>query len=513
MRGRARRYVIAGSVAAGGLLAAGEASANFYINSVVNNSHEPINVESTVAPGKSIPRSSLGWSFYPFTISGPSLGPVKIYDGPKCPGASWAAEIVQGTQKWGFAYEGNGAINIAINADSSVSISGSGTPGGNGRVVPGGCGPVTPTEFVQQGSKLVVPGAEPYQGGPWGVQGGLSISADGGTALLGAWNGVWAFTRSNGAWAPQAGLNPTPTHSSGHVGSLSADGKTALVSDLLGAVMFTRNGSAWTQGARLTPTPNMTPTAPVSGFLSADAKTSLVITGGTTAPQPVWVFTRTGDVWTQHVKLPVSPPGSASVALSGDGDTIMLGGWQLALNAARHNGGVWIFTRSGDAWTQQGDKLTIPGIDDFGCRVALSRDGNTALIGGSVLTGAWIFTRSGGQWTHEGGKLYSGEALGNNYTNVCLPVSLSGDGKTAIVGNEVDGVVNGVLGLGAAFTFVRDAHGAWTEQKHVGTGSDLSAGAGIRQGFSVAMSGDGRTAIVYGPLDNRVRGATWVYAR
>jgi len=67
-------------------------------------------------------------------ITGRLLGDVRIYeDGSKCPGASWAVEIEHGAQKWAFAYEGNGAIDITISAEHAVTI------GGNGRVVPGGC--------------------------------------------------------------------------------------------------------------------------------------------------------------------------------------------------------------------------------------------------------------------------------------------------------------------------------------------------------------------------------------
>ena len=44
-----------------------------------------------------------------------------------------------------------------------------------------------------------------------------------------------------------------------------------------------------------------------------------------------------------------------------------------------------MFTRSGASWTQQGSKLTGSdeiGAGGFGASVALSADGNTALIGG-----------------------------------------------------------------------------------------------------------------------------------
>jgi hypothetical protein len=43
-----------------------------------------------------------------------------------------------------------------------------------------------------------------------------------------------------------------------------------------------------------------------------------------------------------------------------------------------------VFTRSGSVWTQQGPKLTgsgLSGIEEAGFAVALSADGNTALLG------------------------------------------------------------------------------------------------------------------------------------
>jgi FG-GAP repeat len=70
---------------------------------------------------------------------------------------------------------------------------------------------------------------------------------------------------------------------------------------------------------------------------------------------------------------------------------------------------VWVYIRSGGAWSQQGSKLTVTdNISNarFGWAVALSADGNTALIGGpadnTMFDGAaWVFTRSGGVWSEQ----------------------------------------------------------------------------------------------------------------
>ncbi len=83
-----------------------------------------------------------------------------------------------------------------------------------------------------------------------------------------------------------------------------------------------------------------------------------------------------------------------SVALSADGDTALIGA-RYAIRNNNEAGGAWVFTRSGSTWTQQGGKLNGTGhagetlfdhIGEgaFGYSVALSADGNTALIGVGV---------------------------------------------------------------------------------------------------------------------------------
>ena len=83
------------------------------------------------------------------------------------------------------------------------------------------------------------------------------------------------------------------------------------------------------------------------------------------------------------------------VALSGDGNTALIGG---PFDTAGSVGASWVFTRSGSTWTQDASKLTGSGAIEepgFGNSVALSSTGNTALIGGPYDNGhvgaAWVF--------------------------------------------------------------------------------------------------------------------------
>src|SRR5512143_781050 len=68
----------------------------------------------------------------------------------------------------------------------------------------------------------------------------------------------------------------------------------------------------------------------------------------------------------------------------------------------------------------QGPKLVGTGAIGTayqGSRIALSYDGNTALVGGygdnSNAGAAWVFTRSAGVWTQQGAKLVATGATGN----------------------------------------------------------------------------------------------------
>jgi hypothetical protein len=152
-------------------------------------------------------------------------------------------------------------------------------------------------------------------------------------------------------------------------------------------------------------------------------------------------------------------------------------------------------------FSQQGPKLVgtgAIGVPGQGYSVAVSADGNTVIVGGSSdnsNTGAaWVFTRSSSVWTQQA-KLVGTGAVGNAYQG--NSVALSADGNTAIVGGPGDN-----SNTGAAWVFARSG-GVWTQQgaKLVGSGYVIVYGA-ASQGFSVSLSADGNTAIVGGPYDH-----------
>jgi hypothetical protein len=94
-------------------------------------------------------------------------------------------------------------------------------------------------------------------------------------------------------------------------------------------------------------------------------------------------------------------------------------------------------------FTQQGPKLVgsgAVGTASQGQSIALSADGNTAIVGGSGdnsgVGAAWVWTRSSGIWTQQGSKLVGTGAVGAAYQGAA--VALSSDGNTAVVGGYTD---------------------------------------------------------------------------
>jgi hypothetical protein len=332
--------------------------------------------------------------------------------------------------------------------------------------------PCAQAQFVQQGSKLIGTGGVGIASQGWSA----AVSGNGNTVIVGGPNdngntgAAWVFTRSDGIWNQQGtklvGTGSEGTASQGASVAVSVDGNTVVGGD-------------------------------------ADNN----YTGA------AWVFTRSDGSWTQQGPKLVGTGGvgrtfeGLSVSVSGDGNTAILGGPGDNVGT----GAAWVFTRSDGSWTQQGPKLVgtggVANVAEQGESVSISEDGSTAIVGGfednDNIGAAWVFTRSGGVWTQQGPKLVGTGGVG--LQNQGQSVSVSADGNTTIVGGPQDNASRG-----AAWVFTRSG-GVWTQRgaKLVGTGAAGEA----RQGTLVAVSGDGKTAVVGGPNDNTYTGATWVFTQ
>ena len=214
----------------------------------------------------------------------------------------------------------------------------------------------------------------------------------------------------------------------------------------------------------------------------------------------VYVFTRSGNVWSQQAKL-TAEDGTAGdvfgISVAFSGNTIIVGAdrnEEKGIDA----GAVYVFTLSGNVWRQQA-KLTAADSaegDIFGVRVAL--EGNTALISahrddddimGVNAGSAYIFTRTGKTWSQQV-KLTAPDGAAQDRFG--RSVALAGD--TAVIGAmfQDDKGENS----GSVYVFKRSGN-TWGLKDQL-TASDGADGDVF--GWNVALSGN--TAVISANRDD-----------
>jgi len=222
---------------------------------------------------------------------------------------------------------------------------------------------------------------------------------------------VYVFTRAGSVWSQQAYVKPANMDGGdmfGYAVALTPDG------NMLAVGAFDEDGSA--RGV------NGMPDNRNNGSGAA------------------YVFTRSLGTWTQQAYIKASN-GEAQdsfgvhVALNEDGTTLLVGSLDEDCSATGLNpptscgsdwkedlsmGAAYVFVRSGTTWSQQAFlKASNTGFNDwFGSRVALSGDGNLAVVGASLEDGGakgingrqddnaasesgamYVFTRTGTTWS------------------------------------------------------------------------------------------------------------------
>ncbi len=334
----------------------------------------------------------------------------------------------------------------------------------------------------------------------------------------------------------------------GYSVALSGDGSSAIIGaprSSGGVWAFVREGAKWSsQQLAGGEAPSGNETCPaedpgeISGCgigrsvaLSADGNTALV--GAPRANEGAGearVYIREGATWTAGTALVpaiIAPSGhfGKSVALSADGQTALVG----AAAARSSAGAAWVFTRQqGTSWGKA-EELTGGSESSeghFGLSVALSENGDTALIGGPTVVGvtwnagvaaptvnagaAWVFTRptAGQSFIQPGVKLtVHGEHEDEQEIGegrFGYSVALSGDGNTALVGARGDSE-----GAGAAWIFTRLGGVVWTQGPKLTAGGE---GGQVDFGYSVALSTDGSAALVGSPKAGAGNGAAWLFS-
>ncbi len=209
--------------------------------------------------------------------------------------------------------------------------------------------------------------------------------------------------------------------------------------------------------------------------------------------------------------------GSAVVI---DGDTLVVGAPNensgLAANpldgSAISAGAVFVFTRANKTWSQQAyvKASDITSVSRFGTSVSLSGDtlvvGADAAPNGSRAGAAYVFTRSGNVWSQQGAPLRAANARNEAGFGNAVAV----DGDTLVVGasneSSLGPGVNGDSttvgpGNGAAYVFVRSGV-SWSQQAFIKSAHPGSAGTSF--GAALALAKD--LLVVGAPNDGRDAG-------
>jgi len=364
---------------------------------------------------------------------------------------------------------------------------------------------------------------------------------------------VYVFTLNAGVWSQQAYIKASNTSLAAWFGySIALSGDTLAVgatrehsgtgeqddqsAGSSGAVyVFTREAGVWSQQAYLKAS-NIGAADEFGWSVGLDGDTLVVgahqedgSASGVNEPSDesapnsgaAYVFFRSGETWNQQAYLKASNTDEddkfgQSVAISGDtlvvaseresSSSTGVGGNQDD-NSLVAAGAVYVFSRSGEIWSQQAYlKASNTGYADrFGSSVAIETD---TLLVGAVYEGsdgtdennnqfgssgaAYVFLRNGEVWNQQAYLKASNVQDGDRFG---YKVAISGDkalvsafgeesNATGVDGNQLN---NSIPNAGAVYVFGRE-NTAWTQKSYL---KQFPSGQG-QDGFgnSLAISGD-----------------------
>jgi hypothetical protein len=346
----------------------------------------------------------------------------------------------------------------------------------------------------------------------------VALSADGQVALIGApaasgGGAAYLYVESGGTWPTTPTATFTgPASSQGEVGTavaLSADGEVALVGAPGGGYAPSNDGAAYLFVASAGTWPT-TPTATFAGVpgtsgklgsavaLSADGTVALV--GAPVASYgAAYVYEGPGGNWSSTPAAAFTGPPTtdgggefgSSVALSADGQVALVGAPGAG---TAYDGAGYLYAESGATWPSSPTGF-FPGPPGSGAEdgnsVALSANGQVALLGapegGPFQDGAaFVYTESAGSWPTAPGATFLGPTESGAWLG--QSVALSANGQVALLGAPIGGD-------GAAYLFT-ESRGTWpaaaaaTFTGPAGSPDDL--------GDDVALSANGQSAVLGG---------------
>jgi dTDP-4-dehydrorhamnose 3,5-epimerase-like enzyme len=334
------------------------------------------------------------------------------------------------------------------------------------------------------------------------------------------WNpgAVYVFTKSKGIWLETQKLTASDgTKDNGFGGSVVIGGDLVIIGaggakvndDYRGAVyVFKKSGDSFVQVAKLTA--NDGATADFFGYSLAISNSNLIVDApyANNAEGAVYVFTKSEGSWSQTAKL-----------TAGNGDLVDGFGRSLALSGAtaligtnvyangNWQGAVYVYTKSGGAWTKTATLAANDGTKAEGFGSALALNGTTAIVGapeesvnGNFSQGAaYVFTKSGNSWDQTQKLTANNGTSSNNFGK-----SIAADAKEILIGADAGDNVQEHSGSAYLFEI---SDGSW-EQVLKFTASDRTAYDDF--GFSVAL--DHSTALIGADQGDALNGAAYFYS-
>jgi hypothetical protein len=304
---------------------------------------------------------------------------------------------------------------------------------------------------------VALTGSTPMTGDAFGT----SVAASGSTVLVGApgssmgAGAAYTFTGSGSSWAAQSTLFPgvgTTTYGS----AVALSGTTAAVAGQANGTtptvyVFDQVGTGWFFQASIAPT---TSGELFGQELAMDGST--IVVGGLSNAS---VYVGSGSSWTLQGSLTPSDFVAGSgfffgTAVAISGDTIVLEAEPTDTSGESAHW-LYVFTRSGSTWSQQGPKLVPTGLVDnnnphFNFNVGVAGD---TIVLATNTNGAYVFTRSAGTWTQTqlippgDGNFGSAIAVGAHRTMIGSASFSGGTGLAYLFGES-----GGVLSAGPQYS-------------------------------------------------------------
>jgi hypothetical protein len=407
-------------------------------------------------------------------------------------------------------------------------------------------------------------------GGPFNEFGtSVAMSADGSTLVVGApfSSAAYIFVRpamQMGGWnAPVPIRYVTKLVPSDNLGlrfgvtvAVSNDGGTVVVgarkyaTTTGAAYVFVRPGSTWggarvrTQTAKLTPSDvNTFPTDHSFGNALTISGDGLAIVVGAPEQEPsyhdpdkgaAYVYFRPWNGWSnmtesQKFAGEVNDAFGSSVALSGDGKTLVIGAVEDTIEGHEFEGTVSVYARREPEYPAFQYSYYFVGklhashpydFDWFGYSASVNEDGSVIVVGapGKINSNlnqgaAYVFERAATNYWLESGKLSGSDTQADS---LGISVSISRDGNTIIAGDTQASFIGEYApnGPGAAYLYWRPFAG-WTTSTETSRLSSTDGVLGDRFGNSVSVSANGTTWAAGAPRamigTNTRQGAAYVF--